>query len=446
MIETKIMTLQDHIIHLMKNEDGQFITHPFLQNLKSKGLNTFSQKGFPTIKNEEYKYTPVHSFTKEMYQIPAISHTDNAGYVLDANDILQIHLNDIHQDIKGENKGAYRIVFFNGNFVKELSYLPDHKLVQISPFSEMNVSIGNLGKLSENTYDAFASINNALANDGMCIHIQKNAIVDLPIHIIHLTKNESNLWLNPRLYIHAESNSQVEIIETYYHTGNGKLVSNLLSEVHLEANTILHHYDIQKSVETCSGVKNTFTHLAQDAQYSNYTFNLPGVKFWRNNSDIHVKGKNVNSELFGLVIAKENQLIDNHTAVHHEVPNTESHQLYKGIVMDNANLVFNGKIFVYQDAQKTNAFQQSNNLTLSPNATVNAKPQLEIFADDVKCSHGSTIGQLDNNAMFYLKSRGIGQESAKKMMIGAFAYDVTEKVKNSTVKHYVEQQIANALD
>lgn len=443
MTESKLMTLQDNIIHLINNEDGQYNTLPQLAFLKEKSLEILSQKGLPTVKNEEYKYTHLQSITKESFQFPHISHTDNAGLVLQASDALNVHLNAIHTDLKGENKGVYRIVFFNGQFVKELSSFPDADAAVISTSYEApNTSIGQLSQVTE---DAFAIINNALSTDSISIVVKKNQSVDKPIHIIHLSQSDVNLWINPRLHIHAEIGSHVEIIESYDHQGSGIMMNNAVTEVVVDANAHIYHYDIQKNSKEARSIKNTFSTLATDARYSNYNFNLPGVAFSRNNMDIRVNGSNVNNELFGLVIANENQIVDNHTAVHHTVPHTESHQLYKGIVMDNSNLIFNGKIYVYEDAQKTNAFQQSNNLTLSPNATINAKPQLEIFADDVKCSHGSTIGQLDKNALFYLKSRGIGDESARKMMIAAFAYDVTEKVENETIKHYIEKQIASVL-
>jgi len=444
MTETKLMSLQDKITHLLKNEDGQFNTLPAFNTYKSSALDVFEAKGFPTIKHEEYKYTNLLNITKEDYQFPQVSHVDNSDAVLAAHDALNAHLNTIHEDIKGENKGVYRIVFFNGAFVKELSYLPESNILEMSYLSSSQAP-QLAGTLSAQSKDVFALINNGLTTDGICLTIKKYQQVDKPIHIIHLSQSEQNLWVNPRLYLHAETSSHVELIETYSHHGNGIFMSNAVTEVIIDANAKVEHYDIHKNTPAVRSVKNTFSQLAQDAHYKNYNINLPGMQFCRNNSEIFVKGQNVNSELLGLVIANNEQLVDNHTAIHHTVPHTDSFQLYKGIVMDKANLVFNGKIYVYEDAQKTNAFQQSNNLSLSPNATVNAKPQLEIFADDVKCSHGSTIGQLDESAMFYLKSRGIGETSARKMMIGAFAYDVTEKMTNTTIKHYVEKQIANAL-
>jgi Fe-S cluster assembly protein SufD len=153
----------------------------------------------------------------------------------------------------------------------------------------------------------------------------------------------------------------------------------------------------------------------------------------------------VECHLYGLYLASGQQLVDNHTEVHHKYPNGESNQLYKGVLLDKAKAVFNGKIYVYPDAQKTNAFQQSNNILFSDKATVNAKPQLEIFADDVKCSHGTTVGQLNKEALFYLRSRGISEESAKNLLVNAFAFDVTQKVQNASLRTFLERLIAKKM-
>lgn len=444
MTETTLMSLKDNIIRLITNEDGQHNTIPQLHEAKSTALDSFSKNGFPSIKNEEYKYTHLLTITGEDFSIANVTHNDNSHWVLEANEALTAHLSSIHEDLKGESKGAYRIVLYNGGYIKELSILPQSEHFSLSTISHGHMQA--LGTLSSASKDTFAQLNNALASDVLHLHVSKGHEVDKPFHIIHLSSPQVSTWINDRILITLEASSKLEIIETYAHNSAHTLFNNIVTETFIDANAQLDHYDIHKNSVHTRTIKNNFTEIQKDGRYNHYNINLPGIKLCRNNSEIFVKGSNVNSELFGLTIANDTQLIDNHTAIHHAVPHTESHQLYKGIVLDNAQLVFNGKIFVYEDAQKTNAFQQSNNLLLSPNATVNAKPQLEIFADDVKCSHGSTIGQLDQNAIFYLKSRGIGEESAKKMMIGAFAYDVTDKISNTTVKHYIEKQIASVLD
>jgi Fe-S cluster assembly protein SufD len=179
--------------------------------------------------------------------------------------------------------------------------------------------------------------------------------------------------------------------------------------------------------------------------YNNFTFSLPEAEFIRNNLNVSLDDEHTETHLFGLYLGIGNQLIDNHTSVKHNHPHCDSNEVYKGVLTDNATGVFNGKIYVHHDAQKTNAFQQNNNLLLGGTATINSKPQLEIFADDVKCSHGSTVGQLNKEALFYLQSRGISRESAKALLINAFAFDVTDKIKLPALKKHVNRQVSYYL-
>jgi Fe-S cluster assembly protein SufD len=221
---------------------------------------------------------------------------------------------------------------------------------------------------------------------------------------------------------------------------------NAAAEAVLAEQAVFQHYDIQKASSNLRIVQRTEVAQKKHSNYSNYTFTFPGASFVRNNLALHLNDADVESHLYGLYLSADTQLVDNHTEVHHKMPRGESNQLYKGIVMDKSRAVFNGKIFVYQDAQKTNAFQQSNNVLFSEQATVNAKPQLEIFADDVKCSHGTTIGQLNKEALFYLKSRGIGEAQAKQLMVKAFAYDVAEKIQIESLRAYIESMIEMEME
>jgi len=213
----------------------------------------------------------------------------------------------------------------------------------------------------------------------------------------------------------------------------------------VEQQAYLHHYDLQTGRAGMRFVQRTEAAQLKHSNYSNYTFTLPGADFVRNNLVLHLDAPDLESHLYGLYLAAGSQLVDNHTEVHHKHPNGESNQLYKGVLLDKAKAVFNGKIYVYPDAQKTNAFQQSNNILFSDKATVNAKPQLEIFADDVKCSHGTTVGQLSGDALFYLRSRGISEDSAKNMMVNAFAFDVTQKIKNEALRVYLERLVMQKM-
>ncbi|HEX4373064.1 MAG TPA: Fe-S cluster assembly protein SufD, partial [Puia sp.] len=207
----------------------------------------------------------------------------------------------------------------------------------------------------------------------------------------------------------------------------------------------VHHYYIQSGNESTRYVHHTEVNQSQKSVYNNYKASFPGIAFLRNNLNIALDGENIESHLYGLYLAGGRQVVDNHTIVDHIKPNCQSNELYKGVMKDESTGIFNGKIFVRKDAQKTNAFQKNNNLMLSNKAIVDSKPQLEIFADDVKCSHGSTVGQFNEEALFYLKSRGIGDERAKALLIHAFAYDIIEKMPLAPVKAWVNKLIEEGL-
>ena len=207
----------------------------------------------------------------------------------------------------------------------------------------------------------------------------------------------------------------------------------------------LQHYYIQTGNENTRYIHHTEVVQRASSLYNNYKASFPGTGLLRNNLNVSLDGENIESHLYGLYLAGGHQLIDNHTIVDHLKPHCHSNELYKGVMKDEAVAVFNGKIFVRKDAQKTNAFQKNNNLMLSKKAVVDSKPQLEIFADDVKCSHGSTIGQFNEDALFYLKARGIGEEKAKALLIHAFAYDVTEKIPLPAVQAHINQLIEEGL-
>jgi Fe-S cluster assembly protein SufD len=229
------------------------------------------------------------------------------------------------------------------------------------------------------------------------------------------------------------------------HESSSKIFINSLTEVFIEENAQCDHYVLQTAKSGTRLITATEASQSRHSIYSNYTFSLPGADIIRNNLHLSLNEKETESHLFGLYLGAGKQLIDNHSLVNHKMPHCNSNEIYKGVLTENSTGVFNGKIFVQQDAQKTNAFQQNNNLLLSDKASVNSKPQLEIFADDVKCSHGSTVGQLSKEAMFYLQSRGIGEQKAKALLVNAFAFDVTEKIKIPELEEYINHLITHHI-
>ncbi len=363
--------------------------------------------------------------------------------------LIATHLDEVQHSLKGEQKGAYRLVTVNGKINAELSVLPDSKDLKVLSFQDAEHEpafekyFGTIATLKDN---AFAALNTALYTEGLYIEAPKNAAPDRPLHIINVILSDAPVFLQPRHLFVIHPHASVEIIETVISdkTTNPVFV-NGVTEIAVAENAQFHHYDIQTGREGLRFVQRTEATQTAGSNYSNYTFTLPGADFVRNNLSIHLDAAGLESHLYGLYLTAGSQLVDNHTEVHHKYPYGESNQLYKGVLLDKSKAVFNGKIYVYQDAQKTNAFQQSNNILFSEKATVNAKPQLEIFADDVKCSHGTTIGQINKEALFYLQSRGISAQTAKKMMVNAFAFDVTEKVKIPALRTYLEQLITSEM-
>lgn len=422
-----------------------------VRQLRKNAFEYFINTGFPSIKNEEWRFTNVLPFLKDNYEFEVVEKELNKEELEQTTRLIVQHQNEIQSSIKGEQKGAYRIVSINGKLNKELSIFPNSKQVQILTFCEAEEEIAfqkHFGKIAniDKPENAFVALNTAFYANGIFIEIIKNTVLDKPIHFINVILADKPLLVQPRKLIVVNKSASIEIIETNI-TENPKqpVLVNAVCEIALEENAHFDHYDIQSGTEGIRYINRAEVAQSRHSNYANYVFTFPGADLVRNNLSIHLNAPEIESHLYGLYLTAGKQITDNHTEVLHKFPQCESNQLYKGVLMDNSKAVFNGKIKVYQDAQKTNAFQQSNNILFSEKATVNAKPQLEIYADDVKCSHGTTIGQLNNEALFYLQSRGIGIETAKNLMVNAFAFDVTEKVKIPALKVYLEKRIEQVM-
>ena len=250
--------------------------------------------------------------------------------------------------------------------------------------------------------------------------------------------------IQPRNLIIAEENAELQIIERHQSLTSNDVLTNSVTEIFAAKNSIVDYYKVQNDKDSASLIDNTFIAQKHGSAVHVHTFSFGG-NITRNNLNFYQQGERIDSTLKGVTILNKKQHVDHHTLVHHREPNCESHQDYKGIFGDNATGVFNGKIIVDQIAQKTNAFQQNNNVLISDKATINTKPQLEIFADDVKCSHGCTIGQLDEEALFYLKTRGIPKKEAEALLMYAFANNVLESVRIPELKARIKKLIANKL-
>lgn len=407
-----------------------------LSELRQKAFEIFKAKGFPTQRDEDWKFTGLKPFLGD-------------DFSLTIEDIDLQKVKDAIETAVIPGLDAWLLVLVNGKVQFDLSVLPAKDQFSVQPLSDVT---GTAVFEANTTFDEaeinrMLALNTALFTDGYFLEVPKNTIVEKPVQIIHLYTTTEHALFQPRHLIVVNESAKAELAEVSVLLKEGKnVLLNSVTQVNIKQNAQLIQYNIQNN-KTGDRLVN-YNHVAQarDSRYDNFTFNLPGAELIRNNLEIALNGTATETHLMGLYLVADDQLTDNHTAIHHKFPNCDSNEVYKGVLLGNGKAVFNGKVFVERPAQKTNAFQQNNNLLLSDKAQVFAKPQLEIFADDVKCSHGCTVGQFDPESLFYLRARGISEDSARKLLVEAFMFDVTQKVENEAIKDYVQSLIYNKME
>jgi len=429
------MDLKEKLLSSFLVFENQLEDDAYLNDLRNDAIKTFEAKGFPSKKEEAWKYTSLNSILKEDYSI--FPKQENS---IEFSDVKKYFIHDID---------SYKIVFIDGKYSSHLSQTT-HDGMDICLMSaamakpKYRLIIENYFNKAA-TKDSLPSLNTAFSSEGAYIHIPKNKMVAKPIQIIHFsTGNESAIMLQPRNLIVVDENSHVQIIERHQSLTDNAVLTNAVTEIFANKRAIVDYYKIQNDTLNASLIDNTFINQQRESVASVHTFSFGG-KLVRNNLNFYQNGERIDSTLKGITIIGEKQHVDHNTLVHHIEPNCESHQDYKGIFGENSTGVFNGKIIVNKEAQKTNAFQANNNILVSDKATINTKPQLEIFADDVKCSHGCTIGQLDESAMFYMRSRGIPEKEAKALLMYAFSNNVMSSVKIPEIKQRITKIIAAKL-
>jgi Fe-S cluster assembly protein SufD len=404
---------------------------------RSNAFDHFEHHGFPTKKDEEWKYTSLKSVLNHNYNVLPEIESD-----VEFAAVKKFFLHEID---------SYKIVFVDGVYSSFLSQT-SHDGYDICLISaalkkpKYKMVIDHYFNTIAKEKSSITSLNTAFTKEGAYINIPKNTVVPKPIQIVHFsTGSEAELLLQPRNLIVVGENSHVQIIERHQSLSSNVVLTNCVTEIFANKNAIIDYYKIQNDEKSASLIDNTYVQQKQHSHVSVNTFSFGG-NLTRNNLEFYQEGEHIDSTLNGITIIGEKQLVDNHTLVMHKFPNCESHELYKGIYFDKSTGVFNGKVIVEKEAQKTNAFQQNNNILIDNGATINAKPQLEIFADDVKCSHGCTIGQLDTDALFYMRSRGIPLKEANGLLLYAFANDALEKIKIPELKSRITKLIAKKLD
>ena len=406
-----------------------------MQNIRQKAYDSFNRMGIPTVRNEEWKYTRISGLLNAEYNLvfnSSTPFTHSAGHYQNA------------VRLPGST-GANELLFFNGVFSKELSRITDGLVVMsLEEAAKTDYKIyinSHLGHSSRYIKDGMNALNTAFVSNGLFVLVKKNRLMENPVYIYHYTDSSANpVFVQPRCLFIIEENAQAEIVEHYVNNGKQEAFTNEVIEIVVKENARLEYYKIQNEKPHCHHTGTTHVRQAGRCFTHCVTVTLDGGTI-RNNMNLVMEAPYNEGHMYGLYMGSGNTHIDNHTVVDNQEPNCFSNELYKGIMDGNSTGVFNGKIFVQQDAQKTNAYQSNKNVLLSDTASVNTKPQLEIFADDVKCSHGCTIGRLDEEALFYMRARGIGEQKAKALLLHAFASDIVEQVKPENVRKWLKEII-----
>ena len=408
-----------------------------LAEVRKSAMAWFVNKGFPARRDEEWRFTDIRPITDTTFALAGFEQQNVAESQVGAA---------LFPELK-----ANRLVFVNGRYAAHLS-----RLQEMPP----NVVIGSLAEAVRTQPErvkkylaqepsanvtAFATLNEAFLEDGAFVHIGRGAIVPDPILLLFVSNPGAGPTVShPRTIIHAEAGSQATVVESYVGTGEGAYFTNAVTDIYADDNAHIDHYKLNHEASAAYHVAATQIELQRSANFTSHSITLGGL-IVRNDFNAGLRGEGIECTLNGLYIGRDRQTIDNHTSIDHAMPHCNSHEVYKGVLDGRARGVFNGKIFVRLDAQKTDAKQTNQTLLLSPDATINTKPQLEILADDVRCTHGATVGQLNADALFYLRTRGIGKEQARALLTFAFANDIVNRIKVEPVRAELERALLTEL-
>jgi Fe-S cluster assembly protein SufD len=407
-----------------------------LKRIEQNAFEAFDRWGIPTVRHEEWKYTRISGVFNKAFAL------EQAAPTISANELNAVRL--------GGHEQANELVFVNGVYSAGLSRILSAELVilplQAAAENEYrDVVAKHLGHSGNYLKDGINALSTAFAHGGVFIHVKNGKIVEHPVYIYNITDARSvNILAQPRSLVHIGERAQVQMAENYATLGLNESFTNQVMEIVVEKDAVVDYYKIQNDAAHTNQVSTTHFRMVGKSVVHAVTISLDGG-IVRNNLNMVLEAEYSEASMYGLYFLKNNTHVDNHTVVDNVKPHSLSNELYKGIIDDNGTAVFNGKIFVQPQAQKINAFQSNKNILLSDGASVNTKPQLEIYADDVKCSHGCTVGRLDEEGLFYLQSRGISKETAKALLVNAFAVDILEHIKPAALRAYVEHLIHERL-
>ncbi len=407
--------------------------------LRKAGLARFAELGFPTLQQEDWRFTNVAPIAKLPFK-PMFEATRNG---LTPETISQFTFSRVT---------GTRLVFVNGHYLAELSSpgpaMPG--LVAGSLAAALAHDPGliesHLARYATEPDNAFTALNTAYFQDGAFIHVPAGAVVEEPIHLLFVsTAKETGATSHPRNLIITEKTSQVTILESYVCTGDAAYFTNAVTELVVGEGAVVEHCKFQDESPSAFHVAALHARLARSANLISHSF-VTGARLSRNNIRTALAGEGVECVLNGLYLMRGDQLADHHMVVEHAQPHCNSHEYFNGILDGRSKGVFHGRILVRPDAQKTDAKQTNKNLLLSEDATADTKPQLEIYADDVKCTHGATVGQLNEEAIFYLRARGLGEETARRMLIHAFAGEIIERIRHAPARQELDKIVWERLE
>ena len=404
--------------------------------LRSPAFAYFNEVGLPTTRLEAWRFTNVSPISQQRFKIPPTEDVDPAAVAA--------------FELRGVD--GPRAIAVNGRYVSDLSStdaVPG--AVQIRSLAaalgageaSLTSPIGRLATF-DNPARAFTALNTGLFDDGIVVQVPDNTVVEAPIHLLFAATGHDGAMSHPRVLVVVGENSQVRLVESYAGLGDGAYLTNAVTEILVGDNAVVDHYKLLRESVEAYHVASMHVKLGRSANFSSHAITLGGA-IVRNDIIGELAGEGAECTLNGLYLVNGTRLVDNHTTILHAQPHCDSHELYKGILDDRSRAVFNGKIVVAIDAQKTDAKQTNKALLLSENAQINTKPELEIFADDVKCTHGATIGQLDADALFYLRSRGLDTEQARNVLIHAFASDLLDRIAIEPIRRELDAALLQQL-
>jgi Fe-S cluster assembly protein SufD len=419
----------DRLAEAMRREEPQW-----LSRFRSDAMESFESLGFPTMRDEDWHFTSV---------APIADRTFHPGEA--------VHISsDVVNDLLFARLAGPLLVFVNGHFASELSSAGEldggesgvsvQSLAQAIREDSSGSLRRQLGSLASRDSGAFTALNSAFFRDGAVVRIGPDAVADAAINLVFIATDGDGAVSHPRNFILAERYSQATVIETYVSVGNGAHFTNAVTEVQLGEGARLSHYKLQSESIRAYHVGTIQARQSRASYYESFSF-ATGADLSRTNIRTVLAGDAAECVMNGLYLVDGTQHVDHQTFIEHVAPNCPSRELYKGILDGRSHGVFNGKVYVHPEAQKTDGKQSNNNLLLSEHARVDTKPQLEIFADDVKCTHGATVGRLDETALFYLRSRGIGLFRARQLLTYAFAADVLERLELTPLREALEARV-----